>query len=163
MFETLIHKRDLQPMQEQSRHLHQLLPNSTTRADYARHQHPANTSKSNDQIDVEAAISNAKFWQLLSQIQTGWLAQTQGGQQLFRRLPSCVSIFEIMTHAIETLTNRSDALETLVLAIAEHQAELHVQKHLRIIDKLILSVFSDSARVGILTKTDLIYLRRMPR
>ena len=68
-----------------------------------------------------------------------------------------------MTHAIETLAKRSDSLETLVLVIAERQAELHVQKHLRLIDKLVLSVFSDSARVGILTKTDLIYLRRMPR
>ena len=163
MLETHINKTGLQNDPCQSNRLYPHVANATLRIEHREHDKAKSRKNSNDRTDLAATISHAKFWELLSQIKTGWLAQTQAGQQLFRRLPACASIFEIMTHAIETLAKRSDTLETLVLVIAEHQAELHVQKHLRLIDKLVLSVFSDSARVGILTKTDLIYLRRMPR
>ena len=163
MLETHTNKTVLETDPHQSKLTYPHVANETSRFEHLDHLKTKRRKNSNDQIDLAATMSHANFWALLSQIQTGWIAQTQAGQHLFRRLPSCASIFEIMTHAIETLAKRSDSLETLVLVIAERQAELHVQKHLRLIDKLVLSVFSDSARVGILTKTDLIYLRRMPR
>ena len=163
MLETHNDKIVLETDPHQSKLVYPHVANETSRFEYRDHLKTKSRKNSNAQLDLAATISHANFWALLSQIKTGWIAQTQAGQHLFRRLPSCASIFEIMTHAIETLAKRSDSLETLVLVIAERQAELHVHKHLRLIDKLVLSVFSESARVGILTKTDLIYLRRMPR
>ena len=86
MLETHINKTDLQNDQCQSNRLYPHVANATLHIDHREHDKAKSRKSSNDRTDLAATISHAKFWELLSQIKTGWLAQTQAGQQLFRRL-----------------------------------------------------------------------------